>query len=76
MAYDRLDSGRTDNCACTRFILLGIQGQLIGKYATCARLRHTNVSVRYGKYPYRCSSDAQGLDTGSRLGIAHGWSCL
>ena len=76
MADDRSDSGRIDNRACARQFLRGIQGQLIGKYATCARLCHTNVSVCYGKYSYRSSPDAEGVNTWFGFGTAHGRSCL
>ena len=76
MADDRTDSGRIDNCACARQFLRGIQGQLIGKYATCARLCHTNVSVRYGKYSYRSSPDAEGINTRFGSGVAYGRSCM
>lgn len=76
MADDRTDSGRTDNRACARLILRGIQGQLVGKYATRARLCHTNVSVCYGKYSYRSSPDAEGINARFGSGVAYGWSCM
>ena len=76
MADGGLDSRWSYHSICARLILRNFQGQLIGKYATRAMLLNPYVSLRYGKYSYRRSSDAQGLNTRSRLGIAYGWSCL
>ena len=76
MADDRTDSGRTDNCACARQFLRGFQGQLVGKYATRARLCHTNVSVCYGKYSHSSSPDAEGINTRFGSGSAYGRSCM
>ena len=76
MADGGTDSRRSYNGICARLILRDIQGQLISKYVARAMLLNTYVSMRNGKYSYRCGSNAQGLNTGSRLGTAHGRSCL
>ena len=76
MADGGIDSCRPYHGTRARFILRDIQGQLIGKYAARALLRYPYVLVRNGKYSYRRSSDAQGINTWCSLSSAHGWSCV
>ena len=76
MADDRFDCCRSYHGICARLILRDIQGQLIGKHATRAMFLYPYVPMRNGKYSYRRSSDAQGINTWCSLGSAYGWSSL